>query len=90
MITGRGTVIVGRVLIGTFSIGDVADIILDTDVTITDVELECCIIHDSAQTGDCVIMFLRGVKKDDIIGAKVLVNQGAKVLHKTCIPKFIY
>lgn len=84
-IIGRGTVIVGTVLIGIFSIGDVADIILYNGnaitTTITGIEMFKKSIS-SAQMGDNVGVFLRGVKKDDIIGAKALVNQGAKVFHK--------
>lgn len=84
-ITGRGTVITGTVLIGTFSSGDVADVILDNgnaiSTTITGIEMFRKLLR-YAQMGDSVGVLLRGVKKDDIIGAKALVNQGAKVFHK--------
>lgn len=84
-ISGRGTVVVGKVLIGTFNVGNAVDIVLSNghtiSTTITGIEMFRKSL-DQAQAGDNVGVFLCGIKKDDIINAQVLVNANAIALHK--------
>ena len=85
-ITGRGTVVVGKVLVGSFRVGDEAEIALNTgktiQTTITGIEMYKKVL-DMAQSDDNVGVFLRGVKKTDIEGSCALVNQNARVLHRS-------
>lgn len=85
VITGRGTVVVGIVLLGTIKAGDKVEIILSSGerlmTTATSIEMFHKVL-DFAEKGDAVGVFLRGLKKADIIGAQGLVNPGADIIHK--------
>ncbi len=84
-LTGRGTVVVGRVLTGAFCIGDAVDIVISDGnriaTTIKEIEMYNKSLNQ-AQAGDNVGVFLCGVRKDDIRNATVFVNSNAKVLYK--------
>lgn len=89
-ITGRGTVVVGKVLSGEVKVGDSVDIILKNGKTLSSTII--CIemfqrVLNSAMLGDNVGIELRGVKKEEMLSARVIVNVGADVLHNIVIVK---
>ncbi|MFU8841349.1 MAG: elongation factor Tu [Nitriliruptoraceae bacterium] len=73
-ITGRGTVVTGRIEGGRVHVGDTVEIVGLTDTastTVTGVEMFRKLL-DEGQAGDNVGVLLRGTKKDDVERGQVL------------------
>ena len=82
-ITGRGTVVTGRVEQGVVNTGDEVEIIgiRDTQKTVcTGVEMFRKIL-DQGQAGDNVGALLRGTKKEDVERGQVLAKPGSITPH---------
>jgi elongation factor Tu len=83
-ISGRGTVVTGRVERGKVKVGDEVEIvgIRDTQkTTVTGIEMFRKLL-DEGQAGDNVGCLLRGVKKDDVERGQVLSKPGSIKPHK--------
>src|SRR5512137_214288 len=83
-ISGRGTVVTGRVDRGIVKVGDEVDIvgIRDTQKSVvTGVEMFRKLL-DQGQAGDNVGCLLRGTKKDDVERGQVLAKPGSITPHK--------
>ena len=84
-ITGRGTVVTGRVERGIVNVGDDVEIVGfgDTRKTVaTGVEMFRKML-DEGRAGDNVGVLLRGVKKDEVWRGQVLAKPGSITPHKT-------
>jgi len=82
-ISGRGTVVTGRVERGQIKVGEEVEIvgIKDTKKTVvTGVEMFRKIL-DSGQAGDNVGLLLRGVKRDDVERGQVVALPGSITPH---------
>ena len=82
-ITGRGTVVTGRVERGTVKMGETVEIvgIKDTKSTvITGIEMFRKQL-DMAQAGDNAGILLRGVSRDEVVRGQVLVKPGSVTPH---------
>jgi elongation factor Tu len=82
-ITGRGTVVTGRIEQGKVSVGDTIEIVGLTNTastTVTGVEMFRKLLDD-AQAGDNVGVLLRGTKKEDVERGQVLTKPGAITPH---------
>jgi elongation factor Tu len=82
-ISGRGTVVTGRIEKGKVNVGDEMEIvgIRDTDkTTITGVEMFRKIL-DSGEAGDNVGCLLRGTKKEEVERGQVLAKPGSITPH---------
>ena len=82
-ITGRGTVVTGRIEQGRVSVGDTVDIVGIRDksqTTVTGVEMFRKML-DSGEAGDNVGVLLRGTKKDEIERGQVLAGPGSITPH---------
>lgn len=84
-ITGRGTVVTGRVERGVIKVGDTIDIIgmqeTKQTTTVTGIEMFRKLL-DRAEAGDNAGVLLRGTKKDDVERGMVLVKPGSVTPHK--------
>ena len=83
-ITGRGTVVTGRVERGTVKVGEEVEIVglRDTAKTVvTGVEMFRKIL-DQAEAGDNVGLLLRGIEKEAIERGQVLAKPGSIKPHK--------
>jgi len=84
-ITGRGTVVTGRVERGQIKVGEPVDIIGMQDEklssTVTGVEMFRKLL-DSAQAGDNAGILLRGIDKDAVERGMVLIKPGSVTPHK--------
>ena len=83
-ITGRGTVVTGRIERGTVKTGEEVEIVGlgDTKKTVcTGVEMFRKIL-DSGQAGDNVGCLLRGIGKEDVERGQVLAKPGSITPHK--------
>jgi elongation factor Tu len=83
-ITGRGTVVTGRVERGIIKVGDKAELvgIRDTrETTVTGVEMFRKLL-DQGQAGDNVGVLLRGIEKKDVERGMVLAKPGSVKPHK--------
>lgn len=83
-ITGRGTVVTGRVERGIIKVGDKAELvgIRDTrETTVTGVEMFRKLL-DQGQAGDNVGVLLRGIEKKDVERGMVLAKPGSIKPHK--------
>ena len=83
-ISGRGTVVTGRVERGVIKVGDEVEIvgIRETNKTVcTGVEMFRKIL-DQGQAGDNVGILLRGVKRDDVERGQVLAAPGSITPHR--------
>ncbi len=84
-ITGRGTVVTGRVERGILKVGDTIDIIGMQEekqtTTVTGIEMFRKLL-DQAEAGDNAGVLLRGTKKDDVERGMVLVKPGSVTPHK--------
>jgi elongation factor Tu len=83
-ISGRGTVVTGRVERGIIKVGEEIEIvgIRDTQkTTVTGIEMFRKLL-DTAEAGDNVGILLRGVKKDDIERGQVIAKPGSIKPHK--------
>jgi len=84
-ISGRGTVVTGRIESGVVNVGDVLEIvgIKDTvNTTCTGVEMFRKLL-DSGEAGDNVGVLLRGVKREDVERGQVLAKPGSITPHTT-------
>ena len=82
-ITGRGTVVTGRIEQGKVSVGDTVEIVGLTDTTsttVTGVEMFRKLLED-AQAGDNVGVLLRGTKKEEVERGQVLSQPGSITPH---------
>jgi len=83
-ITGRGTVVTGRIERGIVKVGDEIEIIGLGDTkktTCTGVEMFRKLL-DEGQAGDNVGLLLRGIKREDIERGMVLAKPGSITPHK--------
>jgi elongation factor Tu len=84
-ITGRGTVVTGRVERGVVKVGEQIEIIGLAEekqtTTVTGVEMFRKLL-DQAQAGDNAGVLLRGTKKDDVERGMVLVKPGSVQPHR--------
>jgi elongation factor Tu len=82
-ITGRGTVVTGKVEQGVVKVGDTVEIvgIRNTQTTVcTGVEMFKKLL-DQGQAGDNIGVLLRGTKKDDVERGQVLAKPGSIKPH---------
>jgi len=83
-ITGRGTVVTGRVERGTVKVGDEVEIVGFGETrrtVVTGVEMFRKIL-DQAQAGDNVGCLLRGIGKDEVERGQVLAKPGSITPHR--------
>jgi elongation factor Tu len=83
-ISGRGTVVTGRVERGVVNVGDEVEIVGirdTTKTTVTGVEMFRKLL-DSGQAGDNIGALLRGTKKDEVERGQVLAVPGTVKPHK--------
>ena len=82
-ISGRGTVVTGRVERGIVKVGDEVEIVGITDTkktTVTGVEMFRKLL-DEGQAGDNVGVLLRGTKRDEVERGQVLCKPGSITPH---------
>jgi elongation factor Tu len=83
-ITGRGTVVTGRVEQGVLKLGDEVEIVgihpQTTKTVVTGIEMFRKML-DEAQAGDNAGILLRGVKKDEVQRGQVLCKPGSITPH---------
>jgi elongation factor Tu len=82
-ISGRGTVVTGRIEKGVVNVGDEIEIIgiKDTErATCTGVEMFRKLL-DSGEAGDNVGVLLRGIKREDVVRGQVLAKPGTITPH---------
>jgi elongation factor Tu len=82
-ISGRGTVVTGRVERGIVRVGDEVEIIgihATTKTIVTGVEMFKKLL-DQGQAGDNIGVLLRGTKKDDVERGQVLAKPGSITPH---------
>jgi elongation factor Tu len=83
-ITGRGTVVTGRIERGTIHTGETVDIVgikeKGQSTTVTGVEMFRKILDDG-QAGDNVGLLLRGIKREDVERGQVVIKPGTSTPH---------
>ena len=83
-ITGRGTVVTGRVERGVVNVNEEVEIVgirpTTTKTTVTGVEMFRKLL-DQGQAGDNVGLLLRGVKREDVERGQVVVKPGTTTPH---------
>ena len=82
-ITGRGTVVTGKVELGIVNVGDEVEIVglKDTEkTTVTGIEMFRKLL-DQGQAGDTDGVLLRGTKKEDVERGQVLCKPGSITPH---------
>ncbi len=83
-ITGRGTVVTGRVERGVINVNEEVEIVgikpTSTKTTVTGVEMFRKLL-DQGQAGDNVGLLLRGVKREDVERGQVVVKPGTTTPH---------
>ena len=82
-ITGRGTVVTGKIEQGVVNVGEEVEIVglIDTQkTTVTGVEMFRKLL-DQGQAGDNVGLLLRGTKKEDVERGQVLCKPGSITPH---------
>ncbi len=82
-ISGRGTVVTGRVEQGIVKVGDEVEIVglaATTKTTVTGVEMFKKLL-DQGQAGDNIGVLLRGTKKEDVQRGQVLAAPGSITPH---------
>jgi len=82
-ISGRGTVVTGRVETGIVKVGDEVEIVgirPTTKTTVTGVEMFRKLL-DQGQAGDNVGLLLRGTKREDVERGQVLAKPGSITPH---------
>jgi elongation factor Tu len=82
-ITGRGTVVTGRIEQGIVNVGDTIEIVGirdTTSTTVTGVEMFRKLL-DEGRAGDNVGVLLRGTKKDEVERGQVLAKPGSITPH---------
>jgi elongation factor Tu len=83
-ISGRGTVVTGRIERGIVKVGDTVEVIGFTDTrntVVTGVEMFRKLL-DQGQAGDNVGCLLRGIKREEIERGQVLAKPGSITPHK--------
>jgi len=83
-ISGRGTVVTGRVERGVIKVGEEVEIVglrPTTKTTVTGVEMFRKLL-DQGEAGDNIGALLRGTKKDDVERGQVLAHTGSVNPHK--------
>jgi elongation factor Tu len=83
-ISGRGTVVTGRIERGIIKVADKAEVIGITatqDTVVTGVEMFRKLL-DEGRAGDNVGCLLRGIKKEDVERGQVLAKPGSITPHK--------
>ncbi|MCB9728008.1 MAG: elongation factor Tu [Deltaproteobacteria bacterium] len=83
-ISGRGTVVTGRIERGIVKVGDEVEIVGIRDTrktTVTGVEMFRKLL-DQGQAGDNVGVLIRGIKKDEVERGQVLAKPGSITPHK--------
>jgi len=83
-ISGRGTVVTGRIERGTVKVGDEVEIVglRETEkTTVTGVEMFRKLL-DEGQAGDNVGVLLRGIKREEVERGQVLCKPGSITPHK--------
>jgi elongation factor Tu len=83
-ITGRGTVVTGRVERGVINVNEEVEIVgikpTSTRTTVTGVEMFRKLL-DQGQAGDNVGLLLRGIKREDVERGQVVVKPGTTTPH---------
>ncbi len=82
-ITGRGTVVTGRIDLGVLKVGDQVEIVGLRDLqktTVTGIEMFRKLL-DQGQAGDNVGLLLRGIGKDDVERGQVIAAPGSITPH---------
>jgi elongation factor Tu len=83
-ITGRGTVVTGRVERGVVNVNETVDIIgikeKSTSTTVTGVEMFRKLL-DQGQAGDNVGLLLRGIKREDVERGQCVIKPGTTTPH---------
>ena len=83
-ISGRGTVVTGRIERGVIKVGEEVEIVglktASTKTTVTGVEMFRKLL-DNGQAGDNVGLLIRGVKKEDVERGQVLAAPGSITPH---------
>ncbi len=83
-ITGRGTVVTGRVERGVVKVGETVDIVgikeQKMTTTVTGVEMFRKLL-DQGQAGDNVGLLLRGIKREEVERGQVVVKPGSTTPH---------
>jgi elongation factor Tu len=83
-ISGRGTVVTGRIERGIIHVADKAEIVgihATMDTVVTGVEMFRKLL-DEGQAGDNIGALLRGIKKEDVERGQVLAKPGSITPHK--------
>jgi len=83
-ITGRGTVVTGRIERGVLKVNETVDIIgikdEKTTTTVTGIEMFRKLL-DEGQAGENVGLLLRGVKREDVERGQVIIKPGTTTPH---------
>ena len=83
-ITGRGTVVTGRIERGVINVNETVDIIgikeKSTSTTVTGVEMFRKLL-DQGQAGDNVGLLLRGIKREDVERGQCVIKPGTNTPH---------
>ena len=83
-ITGRGTVVTGRIERGVVNVNETVDIIgikeTKTTTTVTGVEMFRKLL-DQGKAGDNVGLLLRGIKREDVERGQVVIKPGTTTPH---------
>ncbi|HWF29371.1 MAG TPA: EF-Tu/IF-2/RF-3 family GTPase, partial [Mycobacterium sp.] len=83
-ITGRGTVVTGRVERGVINVNEEVEIVgikpTSTKTTVTGVEMFRKLL-DQGQAGDNVGLLLRGIKREDVERGQVVTKPGTTTPH---------
>jgi elongation factor Tu len=82
-ISGRGTVLTGRVERGIVKVGDAAEVVglkATQNTTVTGVEMFRKLL-DQGQAGDNVGVLVRGLKREDVERGQVLAKPGSVTPH---------
>jgi elongation factor Tu len=83
-ITGRGTVVTGRVERGVLKVNETVDIVgireQKQSTTVTSVEMFRKIL-DEARAGENVALLLRGIKREDVERGQVVIKPGTTTPH---------
>jgi elongation factor Tu len=83
-ITGRGTVVTGRVERGIVKVGETVEIVgireKSQSTTVTGVEMFRKLL-DQGQAGDNVGLLLRGIKREEVERGQVVVKPGTTTPH---------
>ncbi|CRK52702.1 elongation factor Tu [Rhodococcus sp. RD6.2] len=83
-ITGRGTVVTGRIERGIVNVNEEVEIVgirpTSTKTTVTGIEMFRKLL-DSGQAGDNVGLLVRGIKREDVERGQVVVKPGTTTPH---------